>query len=104
MYFLTGDEIVSNTNPSLIKLDTSLLWFYLQMKGGPAEVTLSTVYGYNDNAYKFVFGDGDGTRFSIRDQGEYLRMKGGPAEVTLSSVYGYNDNAYKFVFGDGDGT
>ena len=74
------------------------------MKGGPAEVALSTMYGYNDNAYKFVFGDRDGMRFSIRDQGEYLWMKGGPAKVTHSSVYGYNDNAYKFVFGDGDGT
>ena len=72
LYFLTGDEIVSNTHPSLIKLDTSLKWFYLRMKGGPAEVTLSTVYGYNDNAYKFVFGDGDGTGFSIRDQGKGL--------------------------------
>ena len=68
--FLTGDEIVSSTHPSLIKVDTSLKWFYLRMKGGPAEVTLSTVYGYNENAYKFVFGYGDGTGFSIRDQGK----------------------------------
>ena len=66
---ILGDEIITNTSPTLIKLSPDETSFYLRIRGDQAQITLSEAYGSYVNAFTFTWGDGDDKSFTIRNQG-----------------------------------
>ena len=62
-----GDEMITNTNPTIVKLDPSVSGFYVRIKGTNARITISTQYDWSVTGYTFIFGDGDTTTFTILD-------------------------------------
>ena len=66
-YWLTGDEILTNTSPTLIKLNPDVDGFYLRVKGMNGQVTLADSYSKNAAGYIIIFGDGDMQTITIKD-------------------------------------
>ena len=56
---MTGDEILTNTSPTLIKLNSDVDGFYLLIKGINGQVTLTDSYAKNAAGYAIIFGDGE---------------------------------------------
>ena len=66
-YWLTGDEILTNTSPTLIKLNSDVDGFYLRVKGMNGKVTLADSYAKKATGYTIIFGDGDMQTITIKD-------------------------------------
>ena len=67
---MIGDEIVTNTSPTEVKLKLSTTSFYVRIRGVKAQITLSEEYGTDINIYTFTWGDEDAKSFTIRNQGK----------------------------------
>ena len=75
---ILGDEIITNTSPTLIKLSADDTSFYVRIRGDQAQITLSEAYDSNVNAFTFTWGDGDDKSFTIRNQVKYIYTRVSP--------------------------